>query len=215
MPVSLLLKPKLHRKYLYRCLQCIPSHFASYDTTRLVLAFFAISGLDLLKDLETLKKKGKIIDWIYTLQVVDHKEQASGFQGSTTLNTLDNRNQSAPYKWCHIAGTYTALCTLLILGDDLSKVNKEAIAESLRVLQQPNGVFCASKDGSEGDMRFIYCASCISYIINDWSGVDIEKATEYILQSLTYEYGFAQGPELEAHGGSTYCALASLALMGK
>lgn len=114
---------------------------------RLVLAFFAISGLDLLKDLNNLKKQQKIIDWIYSLQVVDDKgnrspdivlliykyviiELVSGFQGSTTLNTIENRNQTAPYKWCHIAGTYTALCTLLILGDDLSRVNKEAIARS-------------------------------------------------------------------------------------
>ncbi|KAK9751307.1 Prenyltransferase and squalene oxidase repeat [Popillia japonica] len=223
MPVNLILKPKLHKKYLYRCLQCIPSHFASYDTTRLVLAFFAISGLDLLKDLNNLKKQQKIIDWIYSLQVVDDKELVSGFQGSTTLNTIENRNQTAPYKWCHIAGTYTAL------WDDLSRVNKEAIARSLKVLQLPNGVFCASlkvlqlpngvfcasKDGSESDMRFIYCAACISYIIDDWSGVNIEKATDYILKSLTYEFGFAQAPQLEAHGGSTYCAIASLALMGK
>lgn len=54
----------------------------------------------------------------------------------------------------------------------------------LKVLQLPNGVFCASKDGSESDMRFIYCAACISYIIDDWSGVNIEKATDYILKSL-------------------------------
>ena len=31
----------------------------------------------------------------------------------------------------------------------------------------------------------------------------------------SYDYGFAQGPFQESHGGSTYCAVAALWLMGK
>lgn len=43
------------------------------------------------------------------------------------------------YDSCHIAMTYTALATLLILGDDLSRVNRGAIIETLRRLQQKDG----------------------------------------------------------------------------
>lgn len=32
-------------------------------------------------------------------------------------------------------------------------------------------------------MRFIYCACCISYILNDWSGVDIPRIVQYIKKS--------------------------------
>jgi prenyltransferase beta subunit len=32
----------------------------------------------------------------------------------------------------------------------------------------------------ERDIRFIFCASAISYILNDWSGLDIEKTIGYI-----------------------------------
>ena len=35
--------------------------------------------------------------------------------------------------------TYTAISTLVILGDDLSHVNREAIMNSLKLLQKPNG----------------------------------------------------------------------------
>jgi len=35
--------------------------------------------------------------------------------------------------------TYTALATLITLGDDLSKVNKPAIVKSLKKLQLDNG----------------------------------------------------------------------------
>ena len=43
--------------------------------------------------------------------------------------------------------------------------------------------FQPTVDGSENDMRFIYCACCISYILNDWSGVDIPRVVQYIKKS--------------------------------
>ena len=41
--------------------------------------------------------------------------------------------------YAHIAMTYSALCSLLILGDDLDKVNKNAILSSLKGLQTSRG----------------------------------------------------------------------------
>ena len=35
--------------------------------------------------------------------------------------------------------TYTALASLLILGDDLSRVNRPAVVEALKALQLPDG----------------------------------------------------------------------------
>ena len=46
---------------------------------------------------------------------------------------------SCPYEEGHIAMTYTALCCLLILGDDLSRVNKKAIVAGLKAVQLDNG----------------------------------------------------------------------------
>lgn len=51
---------------------------------------------------------------------------------STSCNAFDS---------AHITMTYTALACLLILGDDLSRVNREAIIASMKHLQQPNGRF--------------------------------------------------------------------------
>jgi len=39
----------------------------------------------------------------------------------------------------HIAMTYTALLSLVILGDDLSRVNKSAVIAGLRQLQLVDG----------------------------------------------------------------------------
>jgi len=111
--------------------------------------------------------------------------------------------------------TYVALALLLILGDDFSRVNKRAILEAITILQQPSGNVGACYGSSESDMRYIYCACCICYMLNDWSTLDQELIVKYILESQSYDYGIGQGPKEESHGGSTFCALASLSLIGR
>ena len=44
--------------------------------------------------------------------------------------------------------------------------------------------FCAVPEGSENDMRFVYCASCICYMLNNWSGMDMKKTINYIRRSM-------------------------------
>ena len=44
--------------------------------------------------------------------------------------------------------------------------------------------FAATIDGSENDMRFVYCACCISYMLQDWSGIDKDRAVKFIQASL-------------------------------
>lgn len=43
--------------------------------------------------------------------------------------------------------------------------------------------FTSTRAGGESDMRFVYCACAVSYMLNDWSGVDTEAATRYIQRS--------------------------------
>lgn len=50
-----------------------------------------------------------------------------------------NFSKGCDYDCSHIAMTYTALASLLILGDDLSRVNKPAVIEALKALQLPDG----------------------------------------------------------------------------
>ena len=44
--------------------------------------------------------------------------------------------------------------------------------------------FFATAEGSENDMRFIFCASSISYMLHDWNGMNVENAVKYIKDSL-------------------------------
>ena len=53
------------------CLQVLPGRYGSLDTNRMTIAFFAISGLDLLDALDKISiTKGDMIEWIYSLQVL-------------------------------------------------------------------------------------------------------------------------------------------------
>lgn len=65
-----------------------------------------------------------------------------GFQGASTLimppaqGVIDH---SKPYVCSHVSMTYTGLCTLLILGDNLSRVSRKDVAAGIRACQQPDG----------------------------------------------------------------------------
>ena len=32
-------------------------------------------------------------------------------------------------------------------------------------------------------MRFVYCACCICYMLNDWSAIDMDKTVDFIKRS--------------------------------
>uniref|UniRef100_A0AAQ6AMP1 Geranylgeranyl transferase type-1 subunit beta n=1 Tax=Amphiprion ocellaris TaxID=80972 RepID=A0AAQ6AMP1_AMPOC len=210
-----------HVRFFQRTLQVLPERYASLETTRLTIIFFALSGLDVLDALDVIDRN-TMIEWIYSLQVLPTEDQSNlsrcGFRGSSHIGipySTKGPGVLHPYDSGHVAMTYTGLCSLLILGDDLSRVNKQACLAGLRALQLEDGSFYAVPEGSENDIRFIYCAASICYMLDDWSGMDIQKAIEYIRGSLSYDNGFGQGAGRESHGGWTYCAIASLCLMGR
>lgn len=64
--------------------------------------------------------------------------------------------------------------------------------------------------------RATYCALVVAYLCNL---PDVEKLFEntatWLIRCQTYEGGFGGEPDCEAHGGYTFCALASLAILKK
>lgn len=80
--------------------------------------------------------------------------------------------------------TFSALNALLTLEDDLSRINKKALLQSIQALQLPDGSFTATNQDEENDVRFLYSVSCICYILNDWSYIDKEKAFHFLISCL-------------------------------
>eukprot|EP00043_Microstomoeca_roanoka_P002437 m.38424 g.38424 ORF g.38424 m.38424 type:complete len:352 (-) comp11482_c1_seq1:41-1096(-) len=213
-----------HTRYFRMFFHILPNYLQKLDTQRLMLTHFALSGLDLLDQLDVIKDKQQdIINWIYSLQVLPSDQYSLGYcgfrgspsNGNQCCDDSDSGSPPANAEDCaHLTMTFCALCSLKVLGDPLDRVNKEAIIKGLQYYQKPDGSFTAVHTGGENDMRFVYCACCVCTILDDWSGVNKDTMLSYILASQTYEGGFAQGPGQEAHGGSTFCALASLSMLG-
>ena len=211
-----------------------------------------------------------IIEWIYGLQTVPTIETdkgsntshyvGGGFKGGTFLGPLPNpsstqRNemqcineqtmneyyeQQHPYDHSHLAMTYVAICTLVSLGDDLSRCDKTAILQTLQSLQKVDGSFVAISSNNNNnncnkkasiddetedddcDLRFMYTAIVIWYLLKPPSNIDdaeetiinIDAATSYILSCISYDGALGLTPGREGHGGSTFCGIASLYLMG-
>ncbi|CAE8661748.1 unnamed protein product [Polarella glacialis] len=205
-----------HVKYFRKHARMLPEQYKSMDTNRLTLLYFSISGLELLGKLEEEVDCKAAIEYIYSYQ--SSLPGHGGFYGYPKVafesEDLDRCNNQP-----HIANTYVALVLLIILGDDLARINRPAVAESLRKWQLPDGSFCCvhglSSLDSESDMRFVYCAASICFILDLWQAVDVEAMLRFILSAQSYDGAFGMGPLTESHGGCTYCALASLSMMGR
>eukprot|EP00461_Guttulinopsis_vulgaris_P002811 UN02812 len=102
---------------LYHLLQMLPQQYQSLDPQRIVVMYFAIVGLDVLNALHLIPadKIPLIINAVYALQLDNH-----GWSGSPLL-------QAGEHTVGHLAATYSAICILLTLGDDLSRVNRKSI----------------------------------------------------------------------------------------
>jgi len=220
-----------HVKYFQGHLNVLPHFYGSQDSNRMTILFFCLGGLDVLGKLDEAideKRRNEIIEWVYAMQITpdqnDSNLERCGFRGGNILGLPMDcyqcshqhalKETQTRYDVGHIAMTYTALAVLRMLGDDFSRVNRRGIVEGLKHLQRENGCYQATCFGSETDIRFTFCACAISAFLNDWSGVDKELAYQYIIASRYYDYCFSHGPGFESHGGSSYCAIAALDLMG-
>lgn len=215
-----------HINFLMKYLRNACQSLTFYEPTRPTTLFFMISGLDMLSALNKIstEEKSHICDWIYTQQVEprpglenDIEElKKCGFYGSRTLIFKGGKEQNvSEYNVGNLAMTYSCLCTLVILGDDLSRLNKVTTLKAVKYLQNKNGSFLSSIICGENDMRFIYCAVVICYILNDFSYINISKIVDFIVQSTHYDGGIALEPGLESHGGSSFCGIAALSLLGQ
>ncbi|XP_078436276.1 prenyltransferase family protein isoform X2 [Wolffia australiana] len=204
-----------HVFFMEMMYELLPSEYESEEINRITLAYFVVSGLDILGSLDRVSKD-QVARWVlsfYSRPDVLEPGTFYGFHGSRTSQHPANKAVSK-YNAGHLASTYCALAILKTIGYDFSNFDSNAISASMQYLQQPNGSFIPIHCGAESDLRFVYCAAAICSIINDWRGMDKEKAKNYIISCQSYDGGFGLVPGSESHGGATYCAVAALRLMG-
>lgn len=93
------------------------------------------------------------------------------------------------YDAAHLPATYFAISSLLILGDDLKRVNRAGALDGLRRLQRDDGSFSPVLIGEERygevDVRHVFCASAVRELLSPVSpeeDIDVAAAVRYIQQ---------------------------------
>lgn len=158
----------------------------------MTLGFFSIAAIDILGELQKLttdEDRTRWIDWVYSNQL-----PTGGFRGSPATFLYGESPQWDPPS---LAASFFALVTLVTLGDGLEGVDKKGLLKLLPKMQRADGSFGEWLGPGEevvggSDMRFIYCASAIRWILRGRRGYgvvegvsdfDVDRCVGYIKSS--------------------------------
>ncbi|KFD54322.1 hypothetical protein M514_04864 [Trichuris suis] len=211
----------VHSTYLLRCLHRLHCSYATQEAIRPTLLYFILSGLDVLGAIGEISpsEQRQIVNWIYSFQVMASQgvaPSACGFHGSHFgIVAAENKRNDFHYVGVHLVATYSAIMCLAILDDDFRRLDRDSILKGVQACQMEDGSIRSNPLNDESDMRHVYAAVAICYVLHDFSPINIPKLLSFIDKCWRYEGGFGQTYNTEAHGGSTYCAVASLYLLGK
>ncbi|MBW0473929.1 hypothetical protein O181_013644 [Austropuccinia psidii MF-1] len=222
-PQAAQLSHKAHVRYALRHLRMLPTPYQSDDSNRITFGFFALGSLAILGGLDRLTddERSDYIHWIYQRWDPD----IGGFEGAPKVDLRVPRSQDQRLDQPHLTHTYTALLMLALLSLPSSQnpmpespyrnLDLPKLISFVSSCQRPNGSFGSFPTSPDQDVRFVYCAVAILSMVGaDISSVINVRATVSFLTSCRrYEGGYGQAPYLEAQGGTTYCVLASLALL--
>lgn len=212
-PVTL--QTERHIKYWKRCHSSyLPAPYVAADSTRLTLACFIISALDLLRSPLSTDERRSIRRWVLSLQHPD-----GGFCGSSTHA---HDGAQADKGTANLAATYFALVLLALAAGDTEDqqrmafygVKRKKLLMWLRRLQSTNGSFGQivwDGDPAGGDdVRHGYMAAGIRWMLrgevkegeNQWvDDIDVDALRRTVVNAQTYDGGIGESMGLhESHG---------------
>jgi geranylgeranyl transferase type-2 subunit beta len=128
--------------------------------------YWGLSALRILgKNLQTEMDSASIIEWVLSCQ----DPKTGGFGGNTNHDP-------------HMLYTLSAL-QILLLTDQLERIDKDKVAHYISTLQKPDGSFMGDVWG-EVDTRFSYCAlSSLSLLGKLQSGIiNLDSAVQFVIR---------------------------------
>ncbi|KAI3409369.1 Protein farnesyltransferase subunit beta (FTase-beta) [Psidium guajava] len=195
---SLEIQRDSHIEYLTNGLRRLAPSFGALDASRPWLCYWIIHSLALLGEPVDAELKDNVIGFLSRCQ-----DPSGGYGGG-------------PGQLPHLATTYAAVNSLITLGGSrsLSSINRDKVYNFLRQMKQPSGGF-RMHDGGEVDVRACYTAISVASILNILDDELAGNVGDFILSCQTYEGGIAGEPGSEAHGGYTFCGLATMILINE
>lgn len=121
-----------------------------------------------------------------------------------------------PGQVAHVATSYAAVNALLTISGEeaLDSIDRVNLVRFLHRMKRPDGSYAIHDDG-EVDARSTYCALAMLYSLNIHDPLLLENVADWLLSCQSYEGGFGSVPGSEAHGGYTFCCVASLHLLNQ
>ena len=172
--------------------------------------------------------KSRVCEWVKSVLYVQQHDEAgfvqhdeAGFVCSATSITRSGAKTLLPGQIMNVAMTYSALSLLLTCGDDLSHIHAAGVAQFISRAQTDSGAFASHNGHTEVDTRFCFAAVASLYMLsnrtpsrhNYFDAINVEKLLQFISRCQSFDGGFALFEGGEAHGGSTFCCIASLWLL--
>ncbi|CAA7402242.1 unnamed protein product [Spirodela intermedia] len=187
-----------HIVFLTRGLKQLGPSFHVLDANRPWLCYWILHSLALLGESVDSEIENNVVDFLSRCQ-----DSEGGYGGG-------------PGQLPHLATTYAAVNSLITLGTEraLSSINRHKIHSFLLRMKDLSGGF-RMHDGGEIDVRACYTAISVASCLNILGRELVEDVGNYILSCQTYEGGIAGEPGSEAHGGYTFCGLATMVLIGE
>ncbi|KAJ7207994.1 terpenoid cyclases/Protein prenyltransferase [Mycena pura] len=213
------LQKNAHMQFLIRnIVQGFPARYTSQDASQPWLMYWTLQAFSVLQVGLDPGNKRKAIDTIMACQHPD-----GGFGGGP---------KQAP----HLLPTYAAVCALAVVGkpgegDGWDDIDRKKMYKFFLSLKQPDGSFLVAHH-SEVDVRGIYCLLVTATLLDIITPELVEGTAAFIASCQTYEGGFSSAsqpyyspsspptllesprpPLGEAHGGYTFCSLASWVML--
>lgn len=111
----------------------------------------------------------------------------------------------------HLLYTLSAV-QVLVQFNRMDLINRADLAKYIKGLQQEDGSFFGDPWG-EVDTRFSFCAVACLKLIDCLDVIDVDRATDFVLNCLNFDGGFGCIPGAESHAGQIYCCLGFLSLV--
>jgi len=202
MPENLILHRQKHIDFVEKHLNRLSSNFDTLESSRSWFCFWGLHSLRLLGHQPSPHLLDRIVRFLKSCMA-----PGGGYGGG-------------PGQLPHLATTYASIMALVSVGtrEALESINRKKLRLFIESLRQPNGAFIVH-EGGEADIRAVYCAVASASLTGIILGDDdplLSDTPSWIIRCQTYEGGFGAEPNCcEAHGGYTFCAIASLALLRK
>ena len=197
LPLSSQLFDDNHTKYFISGLTSLPQ-FTHFETQKPWVLYWNLNGLAALQNEDLLPPNIKKL-------LSDHLacliQDSGAFGGSGKMEP-------------HLLSSYAGVLAAVLLDREelWAKLDREKFKGFLKDMLIEPGKFVVNRHG-EHDLRANFAAIVIGDILGFLDDPIFENVAEQILKCQTYEGGFGPIPNVEAHGGFTFCAIGALSLL--